>query len=197
MWSAILQKNVSYIAVSARSVYRVIRFKKQLLSYCNPHGRFARYPIESNKQLEHKRYRLRASLDRIDRRTQRHQSHEPQRCQTAVRVRSGHSAPKPSRRLSTAPQRRCCRHMNALAESPGAFGATISTKHPGLRKMICTGCGPWSTNGWPCIASTRTDPRRPSKNWSGIGTAFWSATVAYFFRSLIISLATASDEAGF
>jgi hypothetical protein len=66
-----------------------------------------------------------------------------------------------------------------------------------FKKNDLTGCGPWSTNGWPSIASTRTDPRRPSKNWSGIGTAFWSATVAYFFRSLIISLATASDEAGF
>jgi transposase len=46
-----------------------------------------------------------------------------------------------------------------------------------FKKTICTGCGPWSTNGWHFIASTRTDPRRPSKNWSGIGTASWSVTV--------------------
>ena len=73
-----------------------------------------------------------------------------------------------------------CRHTSASAGSPDVFGATTSTKRPGSRKTACTGCGPWSTNGWRFIASTRIVPKRLSKNWSGIGTGFWSATVTAY-----------------
>jgi hypothetical protein len=93
--------------------------------------------------------------------------------------------PEPSRSLSTARRTRYCRSTTASVSSPDASGAITSTKLHGSRKTTFTGCGPWSTNGWRFIASTRIVPRRLSKNWSGIGTAFWSATVTALYRKWV------------